>query len=192
MPDRKPRPLPRATMVYYGAAVGTHQEDKNAFDRASAQIGVARLNLITLSSILPPGVREIGREEFEQLTQDACEVHAIHGICKSNVRGQLVTAGMGRVRPQDPKVTGYVTELFEHPGIPPEALRYRVETMALQIFADRNGLEGKFRAADVWDPDKTDYVIAGRDVVIDSLIAAGQVNMDGDYTAALVLAALLP
>jgi arginine decarboxylase len=173
--------------VFWTKGVGTHKENKNARDAASREAGVGKLNLVTVSSILPPGIQEIGLDEFIKLVQPGEIVFSIHGVCESNVPGQKVCAGMGRARPWDKSHTGYVTELFEEPGVQEEDIQKRVETMALQLFADENGVEG-FTAEDVWKKGKTTYEVGGIKVEIDSIIASGVCNHDGDYTCAMVMA----
>lgn len=185
------------TKIFWTHGVGTHKEDKNARDRASRMAGIGKLNLVTVSSILPPGIQEISQDELDKLVSPGEIVHAIHGICQSNVAGQKVVMGMGRARPWDKTKTGYVTEIYEHPGITDHVMKQRVETMALQIFADELKDSGYdvpdgYAAEDYWKDGQTTYEVAGEKVEVDSIIAVGEVNIDGDYTCALVAAVLLP
>jgi arginine decarboxylase len=177
--------------AYFCRGVGTHKEDKNALDAASREAGVGRLNLVKVSSILPPGLEWIDRPTFDAIVSPGEIVHAIESVTISNVPGMKVTSGIARVRPRDESLTGYVTEIEMIPGIQEAVMRQRIETMALQLFADENGARD-FVAAEAWVPGVSGYTIGGHEVELDSLTAVGICNLDGDYTAALVLVVLLP
>lgn len=176
--------------AYFCKGVGTHKEDKNALDAASREAGVGRLNLVKVSSILPPGLEWIDRPTFDGLVSPGEIVHAIESVTICNVPGMKVTSGIARVRPRDESQTGYVTEIEMVPGIQEAEMRQRIETMALQLFADENGVRD-FVAAEAWKPDESTYRIGSSSVALDSKIAVGICNLDGDYTAALVLVVLL-
>jgi arginine decarboxylase len=178
------------TKVCWTKGVGTHKEDKNARDAASRDAGIGKMNLVQVSSILPPGIEEITLEEFKSLVKPGQIIFSIHGICEGNEPGQKVTMGMGRCIPHDKSKTGFVSERFEEPGIQEDVVKQRVETMAMQIFADENKIDG-FKAEDVWEDGKRTYEIGGHKVEVDSLVASGVCNTDGDYTCAIVLALFL-
>lgn len=179
------------TRLYLAAGSGSHKENKNARDRASAQVGLADKNLVTVSSVLPPGIQLISRADFEAATSPGQLVFAINGICESDVPGQLVTASLSVALPRGPGVTGYVAEVYEHPGVLEDWCRRRSETMVLQLFAERSGAV-KFVADEVWVPGQTEYTVAGHDITLHTVAACGVVNWQGHYTAALVAAVFLP
>lgn len=179
------------TRLYLCAAAGSHKENKNARDRASVQVGLHDKNLVATSSVLPPGIRLITREEFDDLTRPGQIVFTIHGLCEGNVPGQRVSAALCAAVPDDPGVTGYVTEVFEHPGVEEEWARRRAETMALQLFAERNG-DPHFVADQAWELGRTEYTVVGRDVTLHAVSATAVANWEGHYAAALVAAVLLP
>jgi pyruvoyl-dependent arginine decarboxylase len=179
------------TRLYLTQGTGTHKQNKNARDRASAPIGLADLNLLPVSSVLPAGIRVIGPEEFRASVTPGQIVHAIHGLCESNVVGQVVTATLTVVLPDDPGVVGYVAETYEWPGLTSEMAVRRTETSALQLFAERHG-EADFVADNVWRATRREYTLAGHRVLLRTLHAEGVVDWEGDFCVALVAAVLLP
>lgn len=179
------------TKLFITKGVGVHKEDKNARDAASREANIGNLNLLTVSSILPPGIRRIDVDEFKSTVRQGEIVHAINGVCQANEPGQRVTAAMAFVFPWDKTKTGYVTEIFEKVGIEPDVIVERVETMALQIFADENGV-ADFDASEVWERGRKTYDVGGNKVNVENVVATGVCNMQGEYTCALVAAALLP
>jgi arginine decarboxylase len=180
------------TKLYLCSGTGTAKENKNARDHASLPCGLQDLNLVTVSSVLPAGIELIDRDQFLDAVRPGQIVHAIHGICESDVPGQLVNATLCCVIPEDPTLPGYVAELYEHPGLDPGIARKRTELMALQLFAERNGVGPDFDPAAAWEPGRTDYRIGPLRATLRTVQAVGQANEDGDYTAALAAAVLLP
>jgi pyruvoyl-dependent arginine decarboxylase len=186
----------KPTKVFFTSGFGTHKENKNARDRASTEAGIGDINLLETSSILRPGIQVISRAEFEELIKSGqvdpgeC-LCAVNGVCESNVPGQKVCSGMAWVRPWDKSKTGYISELFEHPGIQEDIMKQRVETMALQLYADRRGFKG-FSAENVWENGKKYYEINGEKVTLESMVVSEVCNIDGDYSVALVAAILIP
>jgi arginine decarboxylase len=180
------------TKVYFISGVGTHKQNKNARDKASEQCGISDINIHGgVSSVLTPGIRVIDKEEFRSIVRPGEIVDMIEGVNESNVIGQIVSASLVAVLPESPDVTGYISELYEHSGISLRTSIRRSETMALQIFAERNG-DMDFVADLVWRPLVRDYTVAGKRIRLRTVHAHGEVNWSGDYTCALVGAILLP
>jgi arginine decarboxylase len=189
------------TRLYMGQGVGSAKEDKNAKDIASACFGVESLNLVSVSSVLPPGIDLIGREEFLSSVSPGEAVHAIHGVCKSDVPGQVVSSTLSLAIPDDPEVPGYVCELYEHAGLVGQVAIQRTEVMLLELLARRYGV-ADFDPLGVWEhsawdparggPRSSRYTVGPHAVTMHTLHAEGVVNWAGDYCVALAAACLLP
>jgi arginine decarboxylase len=189
------------TRLYMGQGVGSAKEDKNAKDIASACFGVESLNLVSVSSVLPPGIDLIGREEFLSSVSPGEAVHAIHGTCKSDVPGQVVSSTLSLAIPDDPGVPGFVCELYEHVGLVSQVAIKRTEVMLLELLARRYGV-AEFDPIGAWEvagPHEirdatisTRYTVGPQAVTIHTLHAEGVVNWAGDYCVALAAACLLP
>jgi arginine decarboxylase len=182
------------TRVYFAKATyNGRKEDKNSRDRASALIGVDRINICPVTSILPPGVRVISRDEFSASVREGEVVFAVNGVCESNVPGTVVTAGMGMVLPVNPGC-GFITELFKNPGVSEEDMQERIEKATLQIMGDQI-TGGQFSAQeldDLWERGRQSYEIDDVPFRVYRQVASTRVNYQGDYACALVIAVLLP
>lgn len=180
------------TKLYLCAATGTHSVgDKNARDAASAVVGLESLNLVSVSSVLPAGIAVIEKDEFAALVRPGQVVFAIHGICESSEVGQVVSSTLSVALPADPAIPGYVTEVYEQPGIVGQVARRRAETMLLQLCADRYG-DREFRVDETWEPDRAKYTVGGNEIEVRTVQAERSVPWEGDYTVALAAAVLLP
>jgi arginine decarboxylase len=179
------------TRLYLAAGAGTAKENKNARDHAGDVMGISDLNIVTVTSILPAGIRLIDRDEFRASVAGGQVIFAIDALCESNVPYQTVNATLTVALPEDPSVVGYVAELFEFPGITDKGARRRVEKMALKLFANHNGANEQ-EIAEAWAPGQTDYVVGGQRIRLKTIQASAVVPENGDYACALVAAVLLP
>jgi arginine decarboxylase len=151
---------------------------------------LADLNLVNVSSVLPAGIRLIDRDAFRAAVAPGQIVFAIHGICEANEPGRKVNSTLSIAIPTDGQGTGYVAELYEWPGIEDAIARHRTEQMVIQLYAERQG-SGPFDPKFLWEPGRTRYRLAGREVDIHTIQASGVVNSDGDWCCALAAAVLL-
>jgi arginine decarboxylase len=179
------------TRLYLASGSGVAKENKNARDHAGDEMGISDLNVVTVTSILPAGIRLIERDEFRSSVVGGQVVFAIDALCESNVPFQTVNSTLTVALPEDPDVVGYVAELFEFPGITDQGARQRVEKMVLGLFANHQGADEQ-EAAGQWQDGKTDYTIAGKAIRLHTMQAAAVVPENGDYACALVAAVLLP
>lgn len=181
------------TRVYFAQGTfNNRKENKNTRDRVSVLLGISRLNISALTSVIPPDCREISKEELLTSTREGEIVFAINGVCESNVPGTIVTAGMGIVRPVDDSC-GFVTELYEELGIHPELMQERIEKSAIQIMGDQ--IAGDFSEDEtnkLWRRGQTEYEINGVRFTVRNMIASTVVPYTAQYAAAFVLAVLLP
>lgn len=83
--------LPTPTKVTLVSGSGVGETDLTAFDKALIEAGVGNLNLIRVSSILPPGVKVVDRLDIlpGSLTP------AAYGSIGSDQAGTLITAAIG-------------------------------------------------------------------------------------------------
>jgi pyruvoyl-dependent arginine decarboxylase len=179
------------TKVFVTSGIGVHTQDKNARHAAKQMAGIDRQNHRPLTSVLPPGIRFITRQEYLDSVRPGQVVDSILGMCLSDVPGQMLCAGLAWVRARGPERTGFISEIYEHPGISRSAMRYRVETSALQLFA-QDCDDGQFAADDVYEQGVLGYRIGGVDVEVGSTIIDIEVPVGGEYGCALVAAVFLP
>jgi len=124
--------LPTPGKVTLVSGFGVGKTDLTAFDKALLQAGVGNLNLIRVSSILPPGVRLIDRLDIPpgSLTP------AAYGSIVSDQVGTLIAAaiGVGLARSS----SGMIMEYSGTCGL--DKAEGLVRTMIEEAFAAR-GLE---------------------------------------------------
>jgi arginine decarboxylase len=99
--------------VTLAAATAGHAEggtSLNAFDNALLAAGIGNINLIKVSSILPPDVPVI---ELPKIKPGAL-IPTAYAAITSDVPGETVSAAVGYAVPDDPAKNGVIMEFHGH------------------------------------------------------------------------------
>jgi arginine decarboxylase len=120
----------------------------NAFDNALLGAGIGNVNLVRVSSILPPGVELVPLPRIKPgaLIPTAYSAHT------SEVPGEVIAAAVGWARPVDPTKNGVIMEFHDKATrdeaermivhMLEEAFRVRGETIRdLRVFAAEHRVE---------------------------------------------------
>ena len=121
-------PTPRKFTLVAGAGEG--DSTLTAFDKALLSAGVGNLNLLRVSSILPPGAQYFQQVDIPpgSLTPTA------YGAITSEIPGQLIAAAIGAGI-----ITGSFGVIMEFTGMCTKAeAEARVEKMVREALATRN------------------------------------------------------
>jgi arginine decarboxylase len=121
--------------LYLASAIGRGSTELGAFDAALVGAGVANLNLIRLSSVIPPysDIVQVEQCPFEQPGRWGDRLYAIYAEQRTSTPGEQVWAGIGWC--QDPE-TGH--GLFvEHQGNREQAVREQITASLTDLQAIR-------------------------------------------------------
>lgn len=136
--------LPRYLFLTRG--VGHDREKLKSFEHALENAGVARFNLVSVSSIIPPGCKMIPREKGLSHLRDGQIIFGVFAKCDSNERRRLISASIGCALPADANTYGYISEHDAYGQTAEEAGDY-AEDLAASMLAGALGLP--------FDPDKS-------------------------------------
>ena len=100
------KPVTKAAMTS-GSAEGT--TPLNAFDNALLAAGIGNINLVKVSSILPPEAMVV---DMPRLRPGAV-VPTAYAAMTSEVPGEVVAAAVGWARPTDPNANGVIMEFHD-------------------------------------------------------------------------------
>ena len=100
------KPVTKAAMTS-GSAEGT--TPLNAFDNALLAAGIGNINLVRVSSILPPDVAVV---DLPRLRPGAI-VPTAYAAMTGEVPGEVVAAAVGWARPTDPTKNGVIMEFHD-------------------------------------------------------------------------------
>jgi len=130
-----------------------------SFENALENAGIARFNLVPVSSIVPPGCKVISKEKGLSMLQDGQIVFVILSKCSSNERRRLLSASIGCALPADRNMYGYISEHHAYGQTAEEAGEY-AENLAASMLASTLGLP--FDADKSWDERKQIWKISGK------------------------------
>ncbi len=132
------------THLFLTRGVGVHREKLAAFEQALRSAGVAYCNLVSVSSILPPGCKIIPRKRGEALLKPGEITHCVMARSETNERNRLISASVGIAVPTDRRTYGYLSEHHAYGETDEEAGEYS-EDLAAQMLATTLGI--------AFDPD---------------------------------------
>jgi len=149
--------VPRYMFLTHG--VGHDREKLRSFEYALEDAGVARFNLVSVSSIIPPQCKIISREKGLKFLRDGQIVYGIFAKCSSNERRRLISASIGCALPSDKRSYGYISEHDAYGQTAKEAGDY-AEDLAASMLASTLGLP--FDADKSWNERKQIWKISGK------------------------------
>jgi len=155
--------------VFYTSGMGRHEHELLSFELALRDAGVHMLNLVSVSSVLPPRCAfisvEEGVEEFEPGEVAFC-VLSVNTSCKS---GENVFSCVACAHPADESTHGYFVEYSSHEE-EDDGLA-TAKSIASQMYKSLKGRE----------PSRLTHVYK-----------AGKVKRDGEYLTTVAMAVFVP
>ena len=124
--------LPIPTKFCLVVGYGEGDQKLNAFDAALLDAGVGNMNLLRVSSVLPP--KCVYEEVFKMPAGSLLPI--AYGSLTSDVPGEIISAAIGVGIPEDPSSYGIIMEFSGFCKADEAALT--VEKMVREAFAMRN------------------------------------------------------
>lgn len=109
------------------ASAGDASSELNAFDMALFKAGVGNMNLLKVSSILPPYCEYVEKIRFEE----GSLIPVAYGTVFSSIRGELLSAAVACAVPKNESKAGLIME-YAAKGKTKEETEKQVREMALK------------------------------------------------------------
>jgi len=174
--------------MFLTCGVGIHREKLQAFEFALRDAGIAALNLVSVSSILPPGCRIVSRKVGEGLLHHGQVVFVVMSRAESNEAHRMIAASLGVAVPADKKLYGYLSEHHAYGQTAKEAGDY-AEDLAAAMLASTLGVE--FDEDQSWDEKRQLWRISGKIVNTRNITQSAVVKPGGRWTTVVAAAVLL-
>src|SRR3989337_589133 len=87
--------------MFLTKGVGRHQEYLSSFELALRAAGIARFNLVTVSSIFPPRCKLIPKSQGMQYLNDGQIVFCVMARSSTSEPNRLISSSVGVAIPQD-------------------------------------------------------------------------------------------
>ncbi len=170
--------------VFFTNGVGTHQEELQSFELALRNAGIEKYNLVTVSSILPPGCKRVSRREGLKHRHPGEIVYCVLARCASNEPRRLLAASVGCAVPMDKRAYGYLSEHHAYGMTDSDAGDY-AEDLAAAMLASTLGIE--FDEDKSWDEKRELWKISGK-IVRTTNITQSAIVKKGYFTSVVAAA----
>ncbi|MCD5383222.1 arginine decarboxylase, pyruvoyl-dependent [candidate division WOR-3 bacterium] len=174
--------------LFLAKGVGKHKEKLASFEGALREAGLARFNIVKVSSILPPGCDIISREEGFSLLSSGEIVHCVMAEASTNEPHRLVCASTGLAIPKDRKEIGYLSEHTSFGESELVAGNY-AEDLAAEMLATVLGVS--FNPDSSWDEKRELWRISGKIVHTVNITQSAVGSPKGLWTTVIAAAVFI-
>ncbi|TFH02976.1 MAG: arginine decarboxylase, pyruvoyl-dependent [Calditrichales bacterium] len=175
--------------IFLTKGVGKHKEKLSSFEMALRNAGIAAVNLVSVSSIYPPGCKIIPKDEGVALINPGQIMHAVISKNETREPNRLIAASIGMAIPKDKVMYGYLSEHHAFGQTAHVAGEY-AEDLAAEMLATILGVE--FDPDSSWDEKRQQWKISGKIVRTQGITQSARGDKSGLWTTVLSAAILLP
>ena len=126
--------------VFFTKGVGVHRFRLSSFEDALRNAGVANQNLVSVSSILPPGCKIIPKEEGLKKLSPGSIRFTVMARIDTNELGRRIGASIGLAQPKDITKWGYLSEVHDY-GLTHKECADMSEDLAATMLGTTLGIE---------------------------------------------------
>jgi arginine decarboxylase len=175
--------------MFFTKGVGRHKDYLQSFELALRDAKIEKCNLVTVSSIYPPGCKRIPTEEGLKVLQPGQITFAVMARNATNEPNRLIAASIGVAMAADNTQYGYLSE--HHPyGETDERAGEYAEDLAATMLATTLGVE--FNPDTAWDEREKIYKMSGKIVKSYNITQSAEGDKNGLWTTVISSAILLP
>jgi len=176
--------------MFFTKGVGVAKQQLMSFEMALRDAGIEKFNLVSVSSILPPGCQKITREKgLEELKQGEV-VYCVMARNATNEPNRLIAASIGCAVPADKdQQYGYLSEHHPH-GETEQKSADTAEDLAATMLATTLGVD--FNPDTAWDEREKAYKLSGKIVTTTNVTQSAEGNKDGLWTTVFAAAVFVP
>lgn len=178
-----------ATKLFFTRGVGVHKNRLQSFEEALRKAGIAHLNLVEVSSIMPPHAKIVSRRAGLREFSPGQITFTVLARADTNEPQRLVAASVGLAAPADKSHYGYLSEHHSYGETEKKCGAYS-EDLAATMLATTLGIE--FDPNEDYDTRKEVFRMSGRIVRTRSTTQSARGNKDGLWTTVVAAAVLVP
>ncbi len=169
--------------------VGIHKERLSSFELALRDAGIAKFNLVPVSSILPPGCKKIPRTKGLTFLKAGEIVFCVMARNETNEPSRLISASVGLALPAGLNQYGYLSEHHTFGQTDEKAGDYS-EDLAASMLASTLGM--KFNPDDAWETRRQVYRLDGKIIYTSSITQTARGNKDALWTSVVAVVIFIP
>jgi len=174
--------------MFFTTGVGRHREKLQSFEAALREAGIQHLNIVSVSSIFPPGCKKISRELGLHLLLPGQITFVVLARNATNEPNRLLAASIGLAMPSDETNYGYLSEHHSF-GETAERTGDYAEDLAASMLASTLGV--KFDENASWDEKREIWQISEKIVRTMNYTQSAIGDKDGMWTTVVAAAVFL-
>jgi len=179
--------LPKTIFLVKG--VGKDKDKIRSYEDALRSAGIAPFNIISVSSILPPGCKFVSKNRgLKQLTPGEL-IFCVMSKNATNEPHRLIAAAVGVAIPKDPTQYGYLSEYASFGERGAKAGEY-AEDLAATMLATTLGV--KFDPDTSYDERKEIWKISGKIYRTTNITQTAIGDKNGLWTTVIAAAVMVP
>jgi len=178
------------TKMFFTKGVGVAKQQLMSFEMALRSAGIEKFNLVTVSSILPPGCQRITKEKGLEMLKPGEIVFCVMARNSTNEPNRLIASSIGCAVPTEKEQHyGYLSE--HHPyGETEEKASDFAEDLAATMLAKTLGVD--FDPNTDWDEREKVFKLSGKIVNTTNVTQSAEGNKDGLWTSVIAAAIFVP
>ena len=174
--------------MFFTKGVGRHKEKLAAFELALRQAGIAKCNLVNVSSIYPPNCKIISRQQGLKYIKPGQITFCVLARSETNEPNRLAAASIGVAIPTDRTTYGYLSEHHSFGEKEKKAGDY-AEDLAAEMLATTQGLD--FNPDSSWDEKREQWKISGKIVKTRNMTQTAIADKDGKWNSVIAAAVFI-
>jgi arginine decarboxylase len=171
--------------VFFTKGVGKHKHQLQSFELALRDAEIEKFNLVSVSSILPPGCQVIPKEDGLRYLVPGQIVHLVMARNTTNEANRIVAASIGCALPADGTHYGYLSEHHVF-GENADMAGHYSEDLAATMLATKLGIP--FDAEKDWDERENLYKMSGKIVKSFNVTKTAEGDKGGLFTTVIAAA----
>jgi arginine decarboxylase len=175
-------------MMFFTKGKGIHKDHLTSFELALRDAEIADLNLVSVSSILPPRCKIGSRQEGRKYLRSGQVVFTIMARSATNEPNRLISASIGLARPADNSQYGYLSEHHSTGETSQKAGDY-AEDMAMEMLATTLGLPNDPTLT--WNEKEEQWKLSNKIYKTQNFTQSAEGHKDGLWTTVVSAAVLI-
>jgi arginine decarboxylase len=169
--------------------VGRHKENLASFELALRDASIQQCNLVSVSSIIPPGCKLVPKEKGTQMLHPGEITYVVLARNATNEPHRLIVASIGVAIPSEEHQYGYLSEHHSF-GETEEIAGDYSEDLAASMLATTMGVA--FDPPTAWDERKQLFMSSGLIIKTTDVTQSATGDKNGLWTSVVAAAVFLP
>ncbi|MCL4323298.1 MAG: arginine decarboxylase, pyruvoyl-dependent [Candidatus Thermoplasmatota archaeon] len=172
--------------LFFTRGVGRGDTMLRSLEEALRDASIAQFNIVTVTSIFPPGAQVIGREEGLKHLNPGQILFTVLARNASNEMNRMLSSAIGYAIPTDRSKWGYLSEHHSF-GETEKKAGFFAEKLAAEMLASTTGEQDQL----IWDEKKEEYRLTDRILQTRNICSTAVVLKGDEWTTTIAAAVLI-